>query len=123
MLEVGGLLAVFELRPFLDQQLDQLRLLGEELQIGFDGPARAYERIVDAGDTFVDGRHQAFHDPIGGGEKQLPLGGEIAIDGSLADLEHVGDGLGGRIGVAVLGEELARRIEDFLAAAGANFPR
>ena len=55
-------------------------------------------------DAGVDPLPDPPHHPVDGGQEQLALAREIAIERPLADLEPLGQGLRHRVGVAVLGE-------------------
>ena len=73
------------------------------------------ERVVDPLEGVVDPLPHPPHDPIGGGEEQVALAGKMAVERPLADLQPLGQGLRHGVGVAVLGEQLRRRVEDLLA--------
>ena len=113
----GRLLAILELGPLLDQQLDEIGVLRHERQEGAHGHGDALQRVLDVGNGGVDGLAHLPHDAVDGGEEKLFLAGEIAVDRALADLQLVGQHL--RIGLCetVAGEELDGGIDDFFAAA------
>ena len=118
VLEVSLLLAVAELSPLLDQQLDILRMIAEKRQVGVDRGRDPLERV---GDRLIAGLHrlpQPIHSPRDGFEKQVFLAGKIAIDRPFADLEGVGNELHFGVLIAVLGEDRGGRVEDFIGASG-----
>ena len=112
MLDVGWLLAVLEESPFVNQQFAQLRMDGEECQIGSYHLGDPLGRIFDRGHASVDILAELPHAPIGGRQKELALAGKIAIEGAFPNAQLIGQLLGVGIGVAMLGKQLGGGIED-----------
>src|SRR5262249_34551097 len=73
------------------------------------------QRVLDAGDAGVDVPAEVVHDPVGRRQEQLLLAAEVAVEGTLADAEVVGQDLEVEVGVAVAGEEHDGALEDLLA--------
>ena len=76
------------------------------------------ERVVDANNADVDRLAELGHDAVDGGEEEILLAGEVAIQRPLADAERIRKNLQVGFGIAVLGKESDRRLQDLLAASG-----
>ncbi len=74
MFEVGRLLAVLEQRPFLDQELDEFRVLLEEAPGRSGSRARhAIQGILKVDDHRIHRLAKPTHHPIDGREEQVTL--------------------------------------------------
>ena len=80
-------------------------------------PGDPLQPVLDPGDVRQDLLLQLPHHPIGRGQEQLALAGEMAVDRPLADPEPLRQRLRDRVREAMLGEQLGRglRISSFRA--------
>ena len=93
MLEISRPLAVLELGPFLDQELDVLRMSGEKRQEGHDSAGHLLQTVLDPGDAGQDLLLHLPHHSIRRRQKKLALAGEVFVNRSLAKLQPFGKGL------------------------------
>jgi hypothetical protein len=106
----------FELGPLLDQQLNELRLLRKKGQESTDGLGNLVQRILVVGDAAFDSFAELAHDAIDRRQEKLLLAGEIAVQGTLADPQPIGQDLGLGVRIAVLGEDRSGPFENFFLA-------
>ncbi len=123
MLEVRRPFAILEIGPLLDQELDERRVLGEELQERGDRPLHPLQPVADARDLCIDLLLELAHHPIRRGQEQRPLAGEVAIDRPLAHPQPIRQRLGHRVGEPMLGKQLGRCLKDLLPTRQVRFLR
>lgn len=116
MFDVSGLLAIFEQSPLVYEKFAQLRMLSEEGQVRPHDLGNSCRRIFDVLDAGIDRGAQLAHTAVGGGEKQVALTGEVAVERPFADAEGVSEELRIGVGITTLGEELGSDIEDLLSS-------
>ena len=104
MLEIQRLGAVLELGPLLNEQFHEFRMLVEILQVSANGGHDSIDRVGHRGDRLVDSLREPMHTTIDSGEKKFALGGEITVNGALANAKFLGDGIHVGVGIAVFGE-------------------
>ena len=99
------MLAVAEKGALLDEHFNAFRVFGKVAKIGADAGLNAQDgirhRFRDLGDVLMD----ATHHPVSGGKEQFFLAAKVAIKGSLANIEGVGEQLQISFAVALAGEK------------------
>ena len=114
MLDIGGLLPILELRPLLNDQLDERGIVGREGQVGANGLGDLIERICDGNHGLLGRLQKLMHEPIASPEEQVSLRGEITVDRPLAHAKRFGEHLGSRRGVAVPCEQPSGRLKNLV---------
>ncbi len=114
MLEIGRSLAILEVGPFLDDQLDKVGVFGKKTKIGRDGPSHPLQAVGDSHDAPLDPLIQLDHNPISRGQEEFALARKMAIKRPFSDLKPIRQDLGDRIRKALLGEQLRGGLQDLL---------
>ncbi len=121
VLEVRRPLAVLEVRALLDQQLDERRMVGEELEERRDRPLDPLQTILDPRDVRGHLLLELSHHSVRRRQEQRPLAGEMSVDRPLPHPQPFRQRLRDRVGEPFLGKQGRRRLQDLLATRQVRF--